>query len=151
MSNAYLKSDGDIPSMLRPLLLSEDLTKNEPVLKRPFDYMISAIRVTETDTDGGLPIQAHLNKMGEPLYQWPMPDGYPVKTAAWTSSLLPRWNFAFALTGGQISRTSMNSDTLTASAKGLPIAAAKQSPTTPEMKPENELALFLSSPEFQWR
>ncbi len=151
LSDAYMRSGGDIPSILRPLMHSGDLVANEPVLKRPYDYMVSALRVTEAITDGGLPLQAHLNQMGEPLYQWPMPDGYPVKTAAWTSSLLPRWNFAFALANGQISRTSVSSDTLSAGAKGLPLAAAKQAPPLQEVGPESELALFLSSPEFQWR
>lgn len=151
MSQAYLQSGGDIPSMLRPLMGSDDLVSNAPVLKRPYDYMISALRVTEATTDGGPPIQTHLNQMGEPLYQWPMPDGYPVKTAAWTSSLLPRWNFALALTNGQISRTSISSDILSAGAKGLPLEAAKRAPMVQEIGTENELALFLSSPEFQWR
>ncbi len=43
--------------------------------------------------------------MGQPLHQWPMPDGYPDKTAAWTGSLLARWNFALALCANEIPST----------------------------------------------
>ena len=45
--------------------------------------------------------------MGQPLYQWPMPDGFPEKASAWTGALLPRWNFALALAANDISGTSV--------------------------------------------
>jgi uncharacterized protein (DUF1800 family) len=125
MSAEFRRTGGDIPSTLRPLLMSDDLVNGKPVMKLPFDYMVSALRATEADTDAGASVQEHLSKMGEPLYEWPMPDGYPVKAAAWTSSLLPRWNFAFALMEGGIRRTSPGIDSLT--------------------------ALDLCAPDFQWR
>ncbi|MBW3623861.1 MAG: DUF1800 domain-containing protein, partial [Armatimonadetes bacterium] len=103
----YAKTGGDIPAMLRPLLLSPDLLAAPPVMKRPYDYMISALRALHADTDGGKPLQAHLSRMGQPLYQWPMPDGYPDRTSAWTGSLLARWNFALALAAGEIEGTTL--------------------------------------------
>ena len=104
----YLKTNGDIKAMLRPLLLSPELLHAPPILKRPFDFLVSALRAVNADTDGGPAIQKHLARMGQPLYQWPMPDGYPDKTAAWTGSLLARWNFAFALTSGGIEGTAVD-------------------------------------------
>ena len=98
----YSQTGGDIKAMLRPLLLSDELRDGPPFLKRPFDFVISSMRALNADTDGGGAVQDHLAKMGQPLYQWPMPDGYPDTTAAWTGSLLSRWNFALALCGGTL-------------------------------------------------
>ncbi|MDQ3815475.1 MAG: DUF1800 domain-containing protein [Armatimonadota bacterium] len=108
MAAIYLKTNGNIKAMLRPMLLSPELLHSPPILKRPFDFLISALRALNADTDGSIPLQQHLARMGQPLYQWPMPDGYPDKTAAWTGSLLARWNFAFALTAGSIKGTALD-------------------------------------------
>ncbi len=94
--------------MLRPLLLSDELRDSPPILKRPFDYMVSSLRALNADTDGGAGVQEHLRRMGQPLYQWPMPDGYPDRTAAWTGSLLARWNFALDLASGGVNGTSID-------------------------------------------
>ena len=107
-AQTYLNSKGDIPSMIRPILVSDDLMNSPPILKRPFDYIVSSIRALEADTDGGEAIQTHLAAMGEPLYQWPMPDGYPSNTGAWTGTMLPRWNFAYQLASNTIRGTEVN-------------------------------------------
>ncbi len=104
----YQKTKGDIPSMIRPILLSKELIDSPPILKRPFDFLVSALRALDADTDGGTAIQEHLFKMGEPLYQWPMPDGYPTRTSAWTGSMLPRWNYAYELAAGKIGGTGID-------------------------------------------
>jgi hypothetical protein len=119
LSAIYAETGGDIKAMLRPLLLSAALQKAPPILKRPFDFTVSALRALNADTDGGAPLQEHLARMGQPLYQWPMPDGYPDKTAAWTGSLLARWNFALALTGGSIGSTSIDIPALLQASGGV--------------------------------
>ncbi|MCS6776079.1 MAG: DUF1800 domain-containing protein [Chloroherpetonaceae bacterium] len=106
-ARAYLRHDTDIRAMLRPILL-DGLVAQEPVrplIKRPLDYLVSALRALAADTDGGAGVQQHLQAMGQPLYQWPLPDGYPDRTAAWTGTLLPRWNFALALAANAIAGT----------------------------------------------
>lgn len=111
-SNAYLKSDTDIRALLRPILLDGLLGGNadsrKPILKRPLDFMVSSLRALSADTDGGENLQVYLQNMGQPLYQWPMPDGYPTKEAAWTGSLLGRWNYALALTANKIGGTQLD-------------------------------------------
>ena len=108
-ANAYLKSDTDIRALLRPILLDGIIGANpdtrKPLLKRPLDFLVSSLRAINADTDGGANVQVFLANMGQPLYQWPMPDGYPEKEAAWTGSLLGRWNYALALTANQIKGT----------------------------------------------
>ena len=119
--NAYLRSGGDIRRTLRPILLDADgllkPTGRKPILKRPLDMMVSAVRALAADTDGGADLQRHLVQMGQPLYEWPMPDGFPEKAAAWTGSLLPRWNFALALASNAVPGTRVDLN--------APLAAAK--------------------------
>ena len=117
-ASAYLRNDTDIRSMLRPILLDglPDSSNLRPILKRPFSMMISSLRALAADTDGGDSLQSHLGNMGQPLYQWPMPDGFPPQEAAWTGSLLPRWNYSIALTSGSIAGTEVDISSLIAAA-----------------------------------
>ncbi len=107
VADAYRHTGGDIRAMLRPLLLSlaEEPGRCAPMTKRPLDFITSALRGLAADTDGGAGLQVYLAAMGQPLFQWPMPDGFPWAPAAWAGSLLARWNFALALTAGEINGT----------------------------------------------
>lgn len=159
----YLQTDGDLQAMLRPLLASEDLRESSPLLKRPFDYVASSLRMLAADTDGDRPVLRHLEAMGQPSYEWPMPDGYPVETHAWTSSLVARWNFAFALCADELRGTRaplaeilkrLGQPAATAAAglllgsRGPEVARAvsRHQPTDREA-----FALCLAAPAFQWR
>jgi uncharacterized protein (DUF1800 family) len=106
-ARAYLRSGGRVSAMLRPVLLDGLFRPDclEPVIKRPLNYTVSAMRALNTDTDGAHAVQVHLDAMGQPLNQWPMPDGFPEKVSSWASNLLPRWNFAMALATNSIPGT----------------------------------------------
>ncbi len=181
VAKVYLDTGGNIKSMLRTLLLSNELTFGPPILKRPFDFVASALRALNANTDGGRQVQYHLRKMGQPLHMWPMPDGYPDKTSAWTGSLLARWNFAFALAANKIPGTRVKLRELVDAAHatrdeecakaliGLTLARrADEEPVKAIRKrvedhiakaPRNDnrpvlaetVALLIASPEFQWR
>ena len=133
-----------------------------PLLKRPFDYITSALRITGAETDGGAGVQQHLANMGQPLFQWPMPDGYPDSTAAWTGSLLARWNFAAALTGGGIPGTSAKLAKLPTAERDLieaflpDVTGEAHARLRTCLKPfahqtSKSVALLLASPAFQRR
>jgi uncharacterized protein (DUF1800 family) len=167
VAEVYKTTGGSIPAMLRALLagkgphgISPTLLSATPLLKRPFDYVVSALRVTGAETDGGSALQKHLAGMGQPLFQWPMPDGYPDNTAAWTGSLLARWNFAAALMSGDIPGTSAdkmpfrNAELIEAVLPGLDgeTRARLGHCLRPfHHQPDQSLALLLASPAFQWR
>ena len=128
--------------MVRALLSAPEFAGAEPTIKRPVDYLISSIRATGALTDGGYALQEHLTKMGQLAFSWPMPDGYPDRTAAWTGSLLPRFNFALALASGGIERTRIeNQRTALALLPAVPHAGAEW----------ERVALALCAPSFQWR
>jgi uncharacterized protein (DUF1800 family) len=156
----FVRTKGDVPSMVRALVDGPELLGPEAGLKRPYDFLVSTVRATEARVDNWRGLQTHLEHMGQPLYQWPMPDGYPMDTEAWTSSVLSRWNFALDLTHGRVPGVSVDLDRLQRTHQGAPIAdvlfagpapeavakAADAAPTLAEAA-----AVCLASPEFQWR
>jgi len=111
-SQAFLNSDGDIKTVLRVILLDgfPSTLDDEITLKykRPVNFLISALRSSGADTDGGKALQRYLIRMGQPLYDWPTPDGYPDTAAAWQGNLLPRWRFALDLVQNRIKGTKFN-------------------------------------------
>lgn len=164
LAESFQASGGDIKAMLRPMLLSDEMRNAKPVFKRPFDYLVSSVRAFGGTIDGGKAVQEHLEKMGQPLFQWPMPDGYPDKTAAWTGSMLARWNFALALATGGISGAALELDRLPGRSGTEKVGAAASlalthSRITPSMEKalgacqssSEAAALCLCSAEFQWR
>jgi uncharacterized protein (DUF1800 family) len=108
LAEDYRKTGGEIRTMMRTLLVSDEFRDGPPILKRPLDLVAGALRALDGTTDGGAGIHAHLAAMGQPLYEWPMPDGYPTDTQTWAGAMLPRWNFAFALGAGTIEGTSLS-------------------------------------------
>ena len=113
-ARTFLETGGDIKATLRVILL-DGLGFPMPEspgakYKRPLHFLVSALRQTEAETNGGPDLQAHLKRMGQPLYAWPTPDGYPDTAAAWQGNLLPRWQFAFHLASNQIPGTALEPD-----------------------------------------
>ena len=162
LASTYLRTGGDIKAMVRPLLLSKALLEGPPVARRPIDFVAGALRATGADSDCGPGVQEHLEKMGQTLYAWPMPDGYPDRASAWTGSLLARWNFALALAHDKIGGTSIDLDELV-KRSGSPTAdmalnAVLLNRTDPPAPPllharstAEVAALCLASPDFQLR
>jgi uncharacterized protein (DUF1800 family) len=154
-AETYLSTRGDIPSMVRPILLSEELTKGPPMIKRPLDLVASSLRAVGADTDGGTALRQHLTAMGQAAHSWPMPDGYPMRTAAWTGSMLPRWNFAVALAEGNIRGTNageFGENAFEATHGRRPTDADKPLTEACASKDiKSALALCLAAPSFQWR
>ena len=151
---AYTKSGGDIRAMLRPILFSSELREGPPVLKRPLDLVASSIRALDATTDAGPPLIAHLTMMGQAACNWPMPDGYPVKSSAWSGSMLPRWNFAFALAQGSISGTSVDDRGLGAEAQAEALLGRRLGPADVALRDairDEGIGVAIAAPEFQWR
>ncbi len=144
VERAYQDTGGEIVAMLMPILTSDAMLDGPPVLKRPYDYLVSSLRALDAQTDGGEALQAHLDAMGQPLYGWPMPDGYPDRTTAWTGTLLARWNFAHQLVNNEIGGTSINPDGL---APYGPLVLGEGA----EGASLGDAAALLASPDFQWR
>lgn len=170
IAGIYEQTGGEIRSMLRPILASEELLVSPPIAKRPFDYVASGLRGLGAETDAGPAVLKHLDQMGQGLYEWPMPDGYPDKVSAWTGSLLARWNFAFEVVSQRLPGTLIDWDGYGGDSDPSDRAierflASHRKPNRGLYQRLNEhvkgldreaslretAALCLASPEFQWR
>ena len=111
-AKAFHDSKGDIKTTLRTMFTDKDFYAPENFrakIKTPFEVVVSAIRTVGADTNG-TQIQAMLQKMGEPLYGYQAPTGYPDAAEDWvnTGALLERLNFAVALASNRIPGTKVN-------------------------------------------
>ncbi len=145
----FIQHNGDIKETLRPILASPNLIEGLGVVKRPFDFLVSSLRAVGSDTDGGPALQRHLEAMGQPHFGWPMPDGYPDRTSAWTGSLVARWNFAYALASDKIEGTATAWDKVGPFVGSLVLGA--HGPVQSAATLVERAAACLSAPEFQWR
>ena len=107
---AFTKSDGDIRETLRALLTSPEFNSAENYrakIKTPFELAVSSIRALGGETDGGPGLHQWIARMGEPLYMYQAPTGYPDAAANWvnTGALLERLNFGLALASNRIPGT----------------------------------------------
>jgi hypothetical protein len=102
VASEFSKTQGDIKSVLRTLLNSDEfLASRGQLLKRPFKFMVSAMRAIAADTSADKGVLEPLQRMGHGLFQYPTPDGYPDEELPWMGTLMWRWNFALALAGGK--------------------------------------------------
>ncbi|MCC6297852.1 MAG: DUF1800 family protein [Anaerolineales bacterium] len=172
-AQTFLNTNGDIKSVLRVILL-DGLPLAQPKYKRPANFIASALRLTNTETDGAL--HDYLLRMGQLSFNLPTPDGYPDVSAPWQSNLMPRWQFAFELMrdeiGGaknklsrllDVSSTGIladDVDSLTSLLLGAPLERVERdglidsvhsADATPEETLQILAAGILASPAFQWR
>ena len=117
-AQTFLNTNGDIKSMLRVILL-DGMPLEQPKYKRPANFVLSALRMLNVETDGAA-IQEYLLRMGQSYFNWPTPDGYPDRSEAWQGNLMPRWQFAFELIRNEIKNTKHNlKDLLQVSSTGV--------------------------------
>ena len=103
LANIFTSTGGDIKSLLRTMLTSDEFKSAKGVkFKRPFQYIVSCLRALAADTHAHQPLIEYLQRMGQGPFQYPTPDGYPDLTAPWLGTLLWRWNFAFSAASNQV-------------------------------------------------
>ena len=156
VAGAFTSSDGDVQLTLRALFATRAFRDAAGLkIKRPFRFMVSALRTTGARTDGGRRLQDFLLSMGHAPFQYPTPDGYPEEGAPWLGTLLWRWSFAAALAGGRIAGTRIDPIALRSAFGDLGLRAhlLGRQPRPEEAAGSDpaatELALVLASPAFQ--
>lgn len=105
VTQAFLDTGGDIKAMLRAIFAAYKKAEPSPQVRRPFEFTVAALRATGAETDGGRPLLDHLSHMGHARYEWPMPDGYPIKDDAWTGSMVGRWRLIGDLLNNRMNGT----------------------------------------------
>ncbi len=120
-AQTFLDTDGDIPSVLRTILTSEEFrasASHEVKIKKPWEMVISSFRALDADID---PVPdsptmflafTTLRALGEPFANHEAPDGYPEVGSAWisTNTLFQRLEFAMKLTSGEVEGLKVNTE-----------------------------------------
>ncbi|MFY9572983.1 MAG: DUF1800 domain-containing protein, partial [Blastocatellia bacterium] len=107
LATVYTKTDGDIREMLRTIFTSPEFNSKEAhraKIKSPFELAVSAVRALGAEVSAPIQTAQFIAKMGEPLYLYQAPTGYPDRADQWvnTGSLLERLNFGLALTTNKL-------------------------------------------------
>jgi uncharacterized protein (DUF1800 family) len=199
------RTDGDLREIYRTIVTSPEFYSRAAYrqkIKSPFEYAISSVRALggtidlerDSTPDFGLrlvgeerrgvnlgrSLAGQVATMGQPLYQYQAPTGWPEDSHRWVSSgaLIARLNFSLALTGGKVADVSLPSSAALAANDPAHLVNAltdhilngevspstratllKQATTTPgneQVARETDTAgrltaLVLGSPEFQRR
>ena len=165
----FTRSRGDLRAVVRTILTSPEFLSAEArraKVKTPFEFVVSALRVTRADVTDASAVVGQVRTLGMPLYFAQPPTGYADTAAAWvnTGALVSRMNFAVDLTANRVRGVRVD---LPAAVGASDVAAARTwamtrllrgqaSPATSSMlargtDPPSIAALSLGSPEFQRR
>jgi uncharacterized protein (DUF1800 family) len=146
VADAFTRSKGDIKTTLRALFTDEEFfapANYRAKIKTPFELTVSALRTLGADTNGGQ-IQSMLAKMGEQLYGYQAPTGYPDTAEDWvnTGALLERMNFAVALAANQIPGTRVDLKKFEAKEKAKILEQALAAVLDGEVNPNTRTTLL---------
>lgn len=97
IASVYRATGGDIKAMVRAILNDSWLPAAPMKLKRPFHYLASALRSTQPTITSMSPLNGQLSVLGQPLFSWDTPDGYPDKIEYWAGNIVPRWAFGVTM------------------------------------------------------
>lgn len=107
MAQAFLASDGNVADVLQTMVSAPEFWSAQSVrqkIKSPFEFVVSACRGVDANLSQTLPLFRVMDRMGQKLYHYQAPTGFPDKAAYWvnTGSLLNRMNFGLDLGSGRI-------------------------------------------------
>jgi uncharacterized protein (DUF1800 family) len=141
----FLEAGGEIREVLALILMSPEFA--DPAhrkLKTPLRFATSALRATGGATDGDPRLLRALGRLGEVPFFARTPAGFPEETARWVDpgAMLERMGLAFALARGEFRGTRLGSS--------LPETAAAQRGRPRGATSDEEVALAVAAPEFQW-
>jgi uncharacterized protein (DUF1800 family) len=119
-ARTFTKSRGDIRSVLRTILSSREFNSQAAFrakVKSPFELVASSLRTLDAESDGGEPLMGQIVRMGQPLFQYQAPTGFPDRASNWINSgtLLARMNISMALATNRIRGTQLDLQALTPS------------------------------------
>ena len=176
MAETFTKTDGDIAAVVATLAQSRVFwaeAKKRSKMKSPLEVVVSSLRALEADVKNPQPIMRWFDRMGEPLYGYLPPTGFPDYAESWANSgtLIARMNFGIHLAtdrirGIELKQLPEESAGLTTEealamysklllpAQDTSVIASEVKQTIPddaERKEVQVISMLLGSPEFQYR
>jgi len=110
MARTFRERHGDIKQVLQTMVTSVEFWDPQAVrakTKSPVELMASSLRALDADVNDPQVFITWLRRMGQPLYAYQAPTGFPDRGQYWinTGALLNRMNFGLALADGKIKGT----------------------------------------------
>jgi uncharacterized protein (DUF1800 family) len=107
MARTFMNKDGDVKQVLITMVDAPEFWSAAAVrekTKSPFELAIGSVRSLRADISQPYQLFNWINKMGEKMYYYQAPTGFPDKGQYWinTGALLNRMNFGLALASGRI-------------------------------------------------
>jgi uncharacterized protein (DUF1800 family) len=93
VASAYKATGGDIKAMIRVILNDTWLPAAPMKLKRPYHFVVSSIRSANPTVVSISPVSNQLVNLGQQLFAWATPDGYPDQIEYWAGNIVPRWGY----------------------------------------------------------
>jgi uncharacterized protein (DUF1800 family) len=90
----FTRTNGDIPSMIRDIVKPANLLAAPAKYRQPYQFMLATLRATQPRVTSVAALRGQLTALGQPLFDWTDPDGYPDNVEWWSGGILQRWNFA---------------------------------------------------------
>jgi uncharacterized protein (DUF1800 family) len=160
-AEAFNKSSGDIPTVLRALIDSPEFYSPDiyqAKVKKPLEFVASALRTTGAEVQLSHQLLRYLGRMGEPLFLAQPPTGHPDVAASWTSPdmLLTRMNFATDLITNRIPGSRVRLEALGDKDSFVRLIAPDSLSTATrsavaEVEGSQAITLLMAAPEFQRR
>lgn len=100
----FISTRGDSTALLREIVNSREFWDSRGLkVKTPFEYCASALRLTEAEVKNPWGVLREVEAMGQPLYAYSPPTGFPDRADFWVSpgNLARRMNFGLLLMTGQ--------------------------------------------------
>ncbi len=107
IATVFRKTGGDLPSLYRAVVDDPEFfapRHYRSKFKRPFEFVVSALRATGASIEDSRGILVALGAMNEPLYECADPTGYYDQAEAWLDpgAFAVRWKFARDLVAGKV-------------------------------------------------
>jgi uncharacterized protein (DUF1800 family) len=146
----FLATDGDLKEVAKTLLTSKEAWEApREKLKRPSEWIVSALRATGVTPPDVRPVIQAQNTLGEPLWRPPAPKGFSDESAEWLPGLAERLDVANELASRVGSL--VDPEAVVDAALG-PLATSDTRQTIKRAETRQQaLALLLMAPEFQRR
>jgi uncharacterized protein (DUF1800 family) len=94
IASVYRATGGDIKLMARAILNDAWVAQAPAKYKRPFHFMVSTLRCADPTVTSLTSLnQSQGVALGQPLFQWITPDGYPDTVEYWSGNIMTRWSY----------------------------------------------------------
>jgi len=171
IAGAYRATGGDIKRMVRAVLNEGWIAQAPLKLKRPFHLVASGLRSADVSIGNLNGMVGQVRNLGQPLFQWETPDGFPDLMEYWAGNIAPRWAFGNTLaTSNSAATVRLSVDAYLAGSSDAALDrldaelfGGELAPSTRELlrgylvggtlnatRVRDTMALALSSHEFQW-